>query len=159
MIHLSKKENEEWAQAIGGLFLNFGLVEWISLRFIEMLRGMPVSNVAMRKVLAERIKTIKKLVEDSPWADAEKTSAIKLWKEVEDHIEMRNIVAHNPFVFGKNKDGKPGNGILNVKQLRGVGHYNPVLIQANDIFAVATAIGALAVSLNAFVKPREINAP
>jgi len=104
----------------GKMIQNFGVVEYISLRWIGVLTGNEDAvNIAMELTLATRIKVVVKLIETkNKFNENTKSSALKLWKELlNDGLPKRNIVAHGMLVTKKDINGAILNqGPLKIKK-------------------------------------------
>lgn len=159
LVQLSGAENKDWAQAIGGVFLNFGLLEFISYRFVEILSNdVMLRDVAIEMQFARRIQLIKKLIERSTWTNEEKLEALQLWGEAAKASEIRNTVAHNPFSSGKDQNGNDAKGILRARDMVGVGPYAVTLIQLRQLVDTATRAGEIALALNRFIEGNKTGA-
>src|ERR1700753_1506373 len=117
---LTAEEERLWSNAIGGVFLNFGGIEFASFRWIEALSTDAIMrDLAIDMRLSQRIGLIKRLVDRASWPAEKKKKAIELWDEVAKRSEIRNTIAHNPFSFGRDREGRPAAGIINVKKMKG----------------------------------------
>jgi hypothetical protein len=154
---LTAEEERLWSNAIGGVFLNFGGIEYASFRCIEALStDMIMRDVAIDMKLSQRIDLIKRLVQRSSWAPEKKKKAVEIWNEVAKRSEIRNTIAHNPFSFGQDRAGKPAAGIINVKQMKGPGPYEVPLLDVHQILETAHRAGELYNELQAlWVEPHE----
>lgn len=146
---LSAEEEHLWSNAIGGVFLNFGSIEFASFRWIEALStDLLMRDIAIDMKLSQRIGLIKRLVERAAWPTEKKKKAIELWDEVAKRSEIRNTIAHNPFSFGRDRNGHPAAGILNVKKMKGPGPYEVSLLNAHQILETAFRAGELSKELH-----------
>jgi hypothetical protein len=85
-----------WSQSIGGLIINFGIIEFSTLRWIEVLGGEQEAMEARKRKLADRIKSAVALIPDSALSSAAKKQAGDLWDEALKLTAIRNRIAHNP---------------------------------------------------------------
>jgi hypothetical protein len=46
-----------WSQSIGGLIINFGVVEFLTLRWIQVFDGEPAAIAARKHKLSRRIQS------------------------------------------------------------------------------------------------------
>jgi len=58
-----------WSQSIGGLIINFGIIEFQSLRWIEKLGGVPAALNARKHKLSLRINAAVALIPSSSLSD------------------------------------------------------------------------------------------
>jgi len=142
---LPQDDERAYSYAIGGVFINFGALEMISFRWVEVLGKDPVvmRDLAIDMNLRQRIKLIVMLITRSSWAPEIQTRSILLWTKVADESNIRNTIAHNPFVWGKNKEGQPVSGIANAKKMKGGGPYEYKLVTADEIAGAALRAGEL----------------
>ena len=153
---LTLEEERTWSNAIGGVFLNFGGIEFASYRWIEALSNDQIlRDVAIDMNLARRIDLIKKLIQRSSWQDDKKKGAIDLWKEVSGHSKIRNTIAHNPMSFGRNRDGLAIGGIINVKEMKGPGPYEVQTLDVMDLVETARRVALIANKLHPFLEDEE----
>jgi hypothetical protein len=147
---LTAEEERLWSNAIGGVFLNFGGIELASLRWIEVLStDLILRDVAIDMNLSQRIGLIKRLVERASWPPGKKKKAVELWAEVAKRSETRNAIAHNPFSFCRDREGRPTAGIINFKRMKGPGPYEIPLLNAEQILDTAFRAGELSKELHA----------
>ncbi len=90
-----------WSQSIGGLIINFGIIEFQSLRWIEKLDGVPAALKARRDKLSLRINAAVALIPSSSLAEIDQRKARDLWTEVNSLSATRNRIAHNPICVGR----------------------------------------------------------
>jgi hypothetical protein len=136
---LPQDDERAYSYAIGGVFINFGALEMISFRWVEVLGKDPVvmRDLAIDMNLRQRINFIIKLITRSSWAPEIQARSISLWERVAVESKTRNTLAHNPFVWVKNKEGQPVSGIANAKQMKGDGPYEYKLVTADEIEGAA----------------------
>jgi hypothetical protein len=88
----------EFALQSGKLIQNFGVIELLSYRWIEVLSGSSIAmEISMELPLAKRIDVILKLIaRGSPSLSSEAAGEAKqLWSQLKDKgCEIRNSVAH-----------------------------------------------------------------
>jgi hypothetical protein len=85
-----------WSQSIGGLIINFGIIEFLTLRWIEVLGGDQAALDARKSKLANRINSVLALIPNSALSSSDKKQAGDLWDEVLKLTATRNRIAHNP---------------------------------------------------------------
>lgn len=142
---LTLEEERTWSNAIGGVFLNFGGIEFASYRWIEALSQDPMlRDVAIDMNLGRRIDLIKKLILRSNWDGEKQKAAIDLWKTVAGHSKIRNTIAHNPMTFGRNRDGDAVGGIINVKEMKGPGPYDVPTLSVMELVETARRVARIA---------------
>jgi hypothetical protein len=133
-----------WSQCIGGLIINFGGIEFQTLRWIELLGSEEAAINARRKKLSQRIAAVTSLLESSPLSDAAKSRARELWTEVRELAQMRNRVAHNPIGVGRAEGtGELTLSVIDLQQMTPTGqnalerlHYTQIesaALRARDI--------------------------
>ena len=95
-----------WSQSIGGLIINFGILEFQSFRWIQVLGGESAVARAKNWTLSHRIDTALALLESSHIPDKDQNLARELWSEVKVLSKMRNRIAHNPLCQGTDQVSK-----------------------------------------------------
>jgi hypothetical protein len=146
---LTKEQERLWSNAIGGLILNCSQIEFASVRWVEHFARDPLlSELAIDMQLSRRLQIIRKLVERSELPPDAKKRAIELWREVGKLSEIRNTIAHSPFIIGTTADGKPAAGILNVRDVKGSWPRTTTLLQVRKIIDTALALGRLSGELD-----------
>jgi len=155
---LPQDDERAYSYAIGGVFINFGALEMISFRWVEVLGKDPVvmRDLAIDMNLGQRINFIVMLITRSSWAPEIQTRSISLWKKVAVESNIRNTIAHNPFVWGKNKEGQPVSGIANAKKMKGGGPYEYKLVTADEIAGAALRAGELCRDLSEILNSQTI---
>src|SRR5205814_2548116 len=93
-----------WSQSIGGLIINFGLIEFQSLRWIQKLGGEAAAMKTRKDKLSWRINTAVSLIGASKLSAADQTRARDLWTEASTLSATRNRIAHNPICVGRRAD-------------------------------------------------------
>jgi hypothetical protein len=109
----------KWEPLIGAFIMNFGAVEMASFQWITALSADPVvlRDLAIDMQFRKRISLVCQLIERSATSAEQKAEAVGLWEEVAKLAEIRNTIAHSPFV------SQPSEGFINVKKLKGDGPY------------------------------------
>ncbi len=149
---LTAEQERQWANAIGGVFLNFGFLEFTSLRWVQYFSKDEILNdVSIDLNFAKRIILIKQLIKRGVWTDSLKYESQLLWGEASKLSETRNTIAHNPMVQGVNPEGQAVQGIVNVKQMKGTGPFAIDLIDFQTIASVAIRAGELTKKLQEFL--------
>jgi len=93
-----------WAECVGGLILNFGIAEFQTLRWIELLAGADTAITFRTKMLGARITAAKDLINLSVIPNDKKSLAHDLWSELRELANVRNRIAHNPLVLGRDAE-------------------------------------------------------
>lgn len=93
-----------WSQSIGGLIINFGLIEFQSMRWIQAFGGDAAVLKARRSKLSERIDAAVALIKESALSPLDQARACELWSEARRLSKMRNRIAHNPICIGRSAD-------------------------------------------------------
>lgn len=93
-----------WSQSIGGLIINFGFIEFQTLRWIQKLGGEAAALKARKDKLSARINAVVALIALSAFSASTKTRARNLWSEVSRLSATRNRIAHNPICVGRRAD-------------------------------------------------------
>jgi hypothetical protein len=103
VVDLPDGVEQPWAYAIGGLILNFGSIEMGLIRLVEVISLKDEKrNEAIRKLLSGRIAFVIELLESSGLSPELKARIHATLAEVRQLASLRNTIAHNPFVFGRN---------------------------------------------------------
>lgn len=111
-----------WSQSIGGLIINFGIIEFQSLRWIQKLAGDVAAGKRRSDKLSRRIKTAIALIPSSPLNAANQAKARDLWTEASKLSSARNRVAHNPICVGRREStGEAVLSIINLKKMTPIG--------------------------------------
>ena len=92
---------DRWSQSIGGLIINFGCLEFQTLRWIHLLGGEAESIKARGATLSRRIDLSLALLCKSNIQKEEMQRAQDLWAEVKGLSQFRNQIAHNPLALGR----------------------------------------------------------
>lgn len=148
-----RKQSEAFAEMIGGLLVNFGALEFSSYRWVGLLADDTiVRDLAIDMQLSKRIALIKRLVSRSNWPENKKKTAVALWDEVSKLAKIRNTVAHNPIRIEAKADGTVVSGVINVKDMRGVGPYKTVAILPHDVAAAGRCAGKIQEQLGLLIQ-------
>lgn len=97
----SVPEMSFWSQSIGGLIINFGGLEFQTLRWIQLLGGESAAVEARGKILSKRIDQVLRLLTTSNMTAETQLEVRGLWNEVKDLAKIRNRIAHNPLCLGR----------------------------------------------------------
>jgi hypothetical protein len=101
------KDDDVLVQCIGGLILNFGSTEYITLLLIHEIKGIDAMRKARKATLSDKIKTINRILPESKFSESDKLKISDLLAEVVSHSALRNQMAHNPLCFvPKEKTGE-----------------------------------------------------
>lgn len=92
-----------WSQSIGGLIINFGGLEFQTLRWLHVLGGEVAVVQAKGKGLSARIDAVLSFLSDSSVAAEDQFKARTLWQEAKDLAKIRNRIAHNPICLGRDQ--------------------------------------------------------
>ena len=135
---LTKEQEHRWSDVIGGLFLNFGGIEFLAYRWVKHLNPSLTDMAIFEMKFWKKLKTIRDLIGNSDIPAHTQKRAIELWDEVETiSRDVRNPVAHNPWVFGKNESGMAVEGIIDVKSSEGSGPFRVGVIPIGKIHKAA----------------------
>jgi hypothetical protein len=113
-------------------------------------------DLAIDMNLGRRIEFIVTLITRSSWSPEIRDRSITLWRTVADESKIRNRIAHNPFVSGKNKEGQVVSGIANAKKMKGDGPYEYELVTADEIAGAALKAGELGRELSEILNSQNI---
>ena len=142
-----------WAECVGGLILNFGIAEFQTLRWIELLAG-PEAAIALRtKMLGVRITAAKDLIDASAISDEGKTLAHALWAELRELAKVRNRIAHNPLVLGH--DAESGDftwSVIDLNLVVPVGENRLERLDYLEIQRVALRVRDVSLALSSIVE-------
>jgi len=89
-----------WSQSIGGLVIDFGIAEFLTLRCVEVHSGASAAVAIRKKKLFERIAAAKDSIKGSRLTSEQKKRADELWSEISTLSKIRNRIAHNPLLAG-----------------------------------------------------------
>ena len=148
-VMLTKEQEALWSNVIGGLFLNFGGIEFLAFRWIQHFASdQSLADSAFEMLLYKKLKTIRGLVKHSDLTSDAQKRAVELWNEVGRLSKIRNSVAHNPWVFGKGENGQLVGGILDLRNSKGSGQRSVPLISVKTIVETARRIAHIQNELN-----------
>jgi len=109
---------DRWAQSIGGLIINFGCLEFQTMRWIQVFGGEEAAIQAKQYPLSKRIDVSLSLMETSTLHPDIKQKAHTLWDSVRQLSKMRNQIAHNPIALGRNDEtGETAFSIVDLKKM------------------------------------------
>ena len=97
-------DKDRWAQSIGGLIINFGCLEFQSLRWIHVFGGENEVTKVRGSKLSKRIAIALELSSKSDLTSSDKKDAQELWTEARILSKIRNQIAHNPLAQGFDVD-------------------------------------------------------
>ena len=144
-VTLTAQQEGLWSNAIGGLILNFGQVEFVSHRWIQHFAADPIlGDLAIDMTFSRRLALIAELVERSNLPADKRQRATELWREAGKLSETRNTIAHNPMVFGPGADGQLAAGIPNFKRMKGTGPFTITLLDVVQIIETARRLSVVA---------------
>lgn len=97
----------DWSSAIGLFIINYGVLDWHFLVFLES-RIPPGEFASIKeKHFQDRVARMKSLVETLQYSDEQKAALEKFFGRVEPIRTLRNHIAHGHMVFRVDVDGKP----------------------------------------------------
>ena len=147
-VTLTAEQERLWSNAIGGLILNFGQIEFLSHRWIQHFQTDPiVGDLAINMQLSHRLSLMSELIARSSLVPVVRERATQLWREVGKLSETRNTVAHNPMVFARGPEGQVVPGIPNVKHMKGSGPFTVTLLNVTKIIDDARRVSVIARNL------------
>ena len=106
-----------WSQCIGGLIINFGIIEFQTFRWMQVLVDDSESVKCQDKFLGKRIDRVIKLIKSSSMPSDIKEQSKDLWLEAKDLAISRNRIAHNPIAMGKTKNNELSLNIIDLKKM------------------------------------------
>ena len=118
---IDPKHTESWLAPIGKLVVNFGALELETFQWIDTLSNRTRTDRAINQMFKPRVLTILGLSANVPDKKLRKEIE-KVWQEALRIAEFRNVILHNPIVFGHssaNEDGPPDIIVIpNIKAVR-----------------------------------------
>ena len=142
-----------WSQSIGGLIINFGVIEFQSLRWIEKLAGELAAVGARTHKLSRRIETAIALIPSSPLSTADQAKARDLWMEATKLSSTRNRVAHNPICVGRREStGEAVLSIIDLKKMTPMGQNALEALDRPQITSVALRIREIGQELSQLIE-------
>lgn len=131
---LNQKEKEAWSSVVGGMILNHGAVEFVSLQWIlHLSKSATLRDVAIDLSFSKRIAIIKSLVARTEWSKERRLLANDIWQQASGLSQKRNQVVHNPICTRVALDGKIEIGILESKKMKGDGTLFLMPITIHDV--------------------------
>jgi len=107
-----------WSQSIGGLIINFGQIEFQTLRWLQLLGDEASAIAARRNKLSQRVKAVTDLIAFSQLPAEKQVRARELWSEVSDLSRTRNRIAHNPICVGHHPEtGEPVLSVIDLQKM------------------------------------------
>ena len=129
--------------------MNFGAVEVIMLQWMDKLSTDPIiRDIAIDLPLSKRLALVCELIKRSTLAPENKHRALSLWGEVAKISEIRNIIAHSPFITHQNQ-----HGFIDLKKMKGVKDGSPIPIAPLTFAEVARARLRLSEIFQELIKP------
>lgn len=107
-----------WSQSIGGLIINFGGLEFQTLRWLQVLGGESAAVKARGQKLSQRIDAVLTLLAASSVSTEKQVEAVALWQEVKELSKIRNRIAHNPLCLGRDPKTNEANfSVIDLKKM------------------------------------------
>ena len=142
-----------WSQSIGGLIINFGLIEFQTLQWIQKLGGDDAAIKARKDTLSWRITAAVALIEPSSLTSEDQTKARDLWSEARTLSATRNRIAHNPICLGRKADtGAAVFSIIDLKKMAPTSDNPLESLDYSQIAYVALRVRDIARELSAFIE-------
>ena len=142
-----------WAECVGGMILNFGTAEFQTLRWIERLAGADAAIAARRSLFGARIAAAKNLIDSSMIPPEKKTSAHDLWDEIRELSKVRNQIAHNPLILGRDvASGDLAWSVIDLKKVVPVGDNPLERLDYLDIQRVALRVRDISINLSSIIE-------
>jgi hypothetical protein len=142
-----------WSQSIGGLIINFGIIEFQSLRWIEKLDGVPAALKARRDKLSLRINAVVALIPSSSLADIDQRKARDLWTEVNSLSATRNRIAHNPICVSRGANtGEAVLSIIDLKKMSPTSDNPLETLDYSQIASIALRVREIGRQLSALIE-------
>ncbi|MGB7510574.1 MAG: hypothetical protein WBP54_04705 [Pelodictyon phaeoclathratiforme] len=149
-----------WSQSIGGLIINFGGIEFQSLRWIQILGGETDVVNARKLPLLKRIDTALAQLENSNLSAIDRDTARKLWSEVKQLSKMRNRIAHNPLCRGTDQDTKQITfSVVDLQRMTSSGENILEPLSYQDIASSALRAGEINRLLNSIIESQPAKQP
>ncbi len=142
-----------WSQCIGGLIINFGIAEFLTLRCIEKCSGEAAALKIRGEKLGQRISAAKQAIDGSALSEKERQEAASLWEEIRELAKTRNRVAHNPIVLGFSPSlGGHVFSIIDLKKAVPSGRNEMEALDYQQISDVALRVAAISQRLGALIE-------
>lgn len=107
-----------WSQSIGGLIINFGGLEFQTLRWLQVLGGEASAMKARGQKLSQRIDAALALLSTTNVSSEKQAEAVALWQEVKELSKIRNRIAHNPLCLGRDPNTYEANfSVIDLKKM------------------------------------------
>ena len=149
-----------WSQSIGGLIINFGGLEFQSLRWIQILGGETEVAKARKLLLSHRIDVALALLENSNLSATDRDTARELWIEVKRLSKMRNRIAHNPLCRGTDQDTKQITfSVVDLQRMTPSGENILEPLSHRDIASSALRAGEINHLLNSIIESQSAKQP
>jgi hypothetical protein len=145
-----------WSQSIGGLIINFGQIEFQTLRWLQLLGGEPAAISVRREKLARRIKAVTDLIAASHLSAEKQARADELWTEITELSRTRNRIAHNPICVGRHpQTGEPVLSVIDLQQMEPHGDNALEPLDHTQIASTALRAREIARDLGEIIEPRD----
>jgi hypothetical protein len=142
-----------WSQSIGGLIINFGIIEFQSLRWIQKLAGDTAAQKARGDKLSRRIQAAMALVAGSSLSPVDQTRARNLWAEASDHSKTRNRIAHNPICVGRTPNSNEAVlSIIDLKKMAPISDNPLEPLDYSQIASIALRVREVGRELSALIE-------
>jgi hypothetical protein len=147
-------ETTLWAQSIGGLILNFGMAEFLTLRCVQLLSGEDEAIRIRHKSLSTRITSAKDAIKGSEMPDEQKYRALSLWTEIASFTKMRNRIAHNPLAAGRRAEtGELVYSVVDLKRMSPSGRNQLDPLDYQEIARTAVRVRDIVQELTLILEP------
>ena len=142
-----------WSQSIGGLIINFGIAEFLTLQCVEKCCGPQAAIDIKKKKLSERIAAAEAALSASRLSLKEKNRAHELWSEVSVLSQIRNRIAHNPIFMGFSaSQNRRVFSIIDLKKMVPVGENALEPLDHSEIAATALRVRDIAQELSSLIE-------
>jgi hypothetical protein len=143
-----------WSQSIGGLIINFGQIEFQTLRWLQLLGGESAAISARRHKLSRRINAVTGLITCSRLPAEKQVRAHELWTEISELSRTRNRIAHNPICVGLHpQTGKPVLSVIDLHQMEPMGENALEPLDHTQIASTALRASEIARELGELIEP------
>jgi len=142
-----------WSQSIGGLIINFGSLEFQTLRWLERLSSQDVFGAIRGCMLNQRVNAILELISKSSISEPIQLKARALWAEVMELANVRNRIAHNPLALGRDPEsGEAVFSVIDLKKMVPVGENRLEPLSHIKIAEVAVRAAEVSHELSAIIE-------
>lgn len=119
---MNSPEGNAWANAVGSFVCNFGMIEHLSYLWLAKLGGVQERDKAITRklTLRKRVDRLKRMIDHTSLGAEAKRTVKSLWDEVSELAELRNRIAHNPFIVAPGLKGGFAAGIADVRKMTSV---------------------------------------